>query len=124
LARTRLTCDGDSGVVHHELRVAHQLIPVLDVARVPRKRMHDPEFRQRELDPPAPPLRAEALEIELERSALEALLDRLFFLERVHASKQSPDPRHQVRQAHALRQVIVGPEPQSRNHVENPSRVR
>src|SRR5436190_20845646 len=50
LAPDALDVRGDGGVVDHDVRVAHQLLAILHMARIARERVHQPELGQREID--------------------------------------------------------------------------
>src|SRR5215471_8009905 len=62
LAAYALDVRSDGAVVHHDVRLAHQLVAVLDVPRKPGERMDHPELRQREFDAAAAPRDREAIQ--------------------------------------------------------------
>ena len=64
LRRMRLMCDVIVLSSTTMLRVAHQRVAVLDVARVARQRMHHPELGQREVDALAVPVGGQALHVD------------------------------------------------------------
>src|SRR4051812_39122765 len=71
LAPDALHVRGDGRVVDHDVRIAHQALAILDVARIARERVHEPELGQREIDRRLAPGRLEALHVEAQRAALE-----------------------------------------------------
>jgi len=73
LAADALDVRGDGAVVHHQVGVTHQLLPALHVLGKLGERVHHPELGERELDRLLAPVHAEALQVERERAALEAL---------------------------------------------------
>src|SRR5512135_2680737 len=103
----------DRGVVDDQVCFAHQLVAILDVARELGERVHHPELRQRERDGSTLPAYAEALQVERERAALEALLGRRRLAREIGAAKQRRDARHEVRQAHVLGEIVVGTQTQA-----------
>ena len=105
-------------VVEHGLRRVHQLLAILDVARIARHRVHEPEFGERQSDRSVPPQDPHPVRVDLELAAPDPVLLRLRLLERIEAPEQCGDPRHQVRQADVFRQVIVRAEPQAAHGIE------
>src|SRR5262245_29826631 len=80
--------------------------------------MHHPELGERERDRHAAPLHAEALEVDRERAALQALGHRAGIAGELGATEQRRDARQQVRQAHVLGEIVVRAQPQARDRVE------
>jgi hypothetical protein len=69
LAADALDVRRDRAVVDDDVRIAHQAVAVLHVARILGERMDHPELGQRQVDAPAVPLRHEALRVERQRPA-------------------------------------------------------
>src|SRR6266540_4590287 len=91
LAPDALDVRRDGRVVDDDVRVAHQLLPVLDVARKARERMHQPELGQREVHGVSAPRGLEALHIESERHTLQHVLRRRRLREQVGAPEERAD---------------------------------
>src|SRR5207247_9841038 len=102
LAPDALHVRGDGRVVDHDVRVAHQLLAVLDVPGKARERMHQPEFREREIDRGVAPRGLEALHVEPERPALERLLRSGRLAQQIRTAKERADAREELRQARVL----------------------
>src|SRR5437773_10544796 len=108
LAPDALHVRSDGRVVDHDVRVAHQLLAVLDVPGEARERMHQPEFRQREIDCGVAPRGLEALHVEPERPALERLPRGWRLAQQIRAATERADAREELRQARVLGEVVVG----------------
>src|SRR5690606_41818976 len=78
-----------------------------------RERVHHPELRQRQRNLSVLPVRGHPVPIERQRAPHEALGFAVAALQRLDPPEQRGDPREQVLDADALRQVIVGAEPRS-----------
>src|SRR6185369_1022802 len=85
LAADPLHVRSDRGVIDDDVRVAHELLALLHVAREARQGMDEPELGQRQLHGAAVPRGLEALHVELERAALEDLLGGWRLREQVRA---------------------------------------
>src|SRR3954470_2391346 len=93
LAPDALHVRGDGRVVDHDVRIAHQALAILDVARIARERVHEPELGQREIDRRLTPGRLEALHVEAQRPALERLLGGGRLAQEIGAAKEGADAR-------------------------------
>ena len=110
--------EGVRVVVEHGLRSIHQLLAVLDVAGVTRKRVHHPELREREPKLLILPAHRHSIEIQLKVAATEQRLPRVRSLHRIETAKQCGDPRHEVGQADVLGEVVIRAEPQAGYGIE------
>ncbi len=109
---------GNRVVVQHGLRRIHELLPVLDVSRITRHGVHEPEFGQGQADGTAFPEYGHAVGVDVKIAAGQPAIVRLRFLHGIQPTKQRCNSRHQVRQADVLGQIIVRAEPQPRDRVQ------
>ncbi len=118
LRRTPLDVRGDGVVVQDHVRGVHQLLPVLDVSRIARECVHDPELRQRQSHRRAVPCRLHLLAVDRQRTAPHDLGGIVRTAQGVDAPKQRRHPRRQMRQADILGEEVIRPQAQTRNGIQ------
>ncbi len=109
---------GDRVVVEHGLGGIHELLAILDVSGITGHCVHQPEFGERKADARALPLYGHSVRIDFEIAARDAPVVGVRLLQRIQSAEQCGDPRHQVRQADVLCQIVVGAEAQPGHRIE------
>src|SRR4051812_9968842 len=97
-AADALDVRGDRVVVEHHVRRIHELLAVLHVAGMLRKRVDDPELRERQQDHLAVPGDRHAFAVERERAAPDDLLFLGWTAQRIDAAEQGVHARDEMRE--------------------------